>query len=146
MESSEDVAGLILHASCVSAHGKAVLILGASGQGKSALALNLMALGADLVADDRTIIAVQDGTLWATAPRALAGLIEARGIGLLRAHPVETAQMHLIVDMDIIETDRLPVARERVIAGVPCRCLHKVDSPYFPAAILQYLKAGRRDS
>ncbi|MEM9638850.1 MAG: hypothetical protein AAGA94_14475, partial [Pseudomonadota bacterium] len=57
----------ILHASCVACQGRAVLILGRSGQGKSGLALQLMAYGADLVADDRTQVTVQDERLWATA-------------------------------------------------------------------------------
>ena len=44
--------GVNLHASCIAVHGRGVLILGPSGAGKSSLALQLMALGADLVADD----------------------------------------------------------------------------------------------
>ena len=59
---------LIMHASCVAVQGKGVLILGPSGAGKSSLALQLMALGADLVADDRTEISVQNGAAIARSP------------------------------------------------------------------------------
>ena len=66
--------------------GAALLILGASGRGKSALALGLMAAGATLVADDRTHLhARRRRQLVASAPAAIAGLIEARGIGILKA-------------------------------------------------------------
>ncbi|MDA3887407.1 MAG: serine kinase, partial [Allgaiera sp.] len=60
----------ILHASCVALDGRGVLILGPSGAGKSGLALQLMALGARLVADDRTRLNPRAGRLIARAPSA----------------------------------------------------------------------------
>ena len=63
----------LLHASTVAFRGRGVVILGASGSGKSALALELMALGAGLVADDRTLVEVQDGALVASCPPAISG-------------------------------------------------------------------------
>lgn len=144
-EPRKDESAITLHASCVAVKGRAALILGASGRGKSALALQLMAFGADLVADDRTLITREGDVLWATAPKALSGMIEARSVGLLNARPITTAKVHVIIDMDVMETDRLPLPHSRVIGGVSCECLHKVDSPYFPAAVLQYLREGRRD-
>lgn len=137
--------GLILHASCVTVESRAALILGGSGCGKSGLSLQLMALGAALVSDDRTMVKVLDDLLWASAPKALAGLIEARGVGLLCVRHVEAAQVVCAVDLDVTETDRLPERHTLKVAGVALPLLHKVDSPYFPAAVLQYLKAGRRD-
>lgn len=122
---------------------RGVLITGASGSGKSALALALMALGARLVADDRVVLHARNGALIATCPAPLAGLIEARGVGLLRAEALPEARIALVVDLDRHETDRLPHPRQEAVAGVSLPCLHKVDGPYFPAAILQYLKAGR---
>lgn len=122
---------------------RAVLITGASGSGKSALAVMLMALGARLVADDGVLLHPRRGRLIATCPAALEGLIEARGVGLLRAQPLPEAQLVAVVDMDHVETDRLPHPRSRTMAGIALACLHKVDAAYFPAAIMQYLRAGR---
>jgi HPr kinase/phosphorylase len=99
----------ILHATCV-AHGhSAVLILGASGAGKSALALDLLSRGCVLVSDDRTRIALTDGDLTATVPgEAGQGLIEARGIGILRVPFTARAHPRLAVDLDAKPTARLP--------------------------------------
>ncbi|WP_299859186.1 aldolase [uncultured Roseobacter sp.] len=134
-----------LHASCVAYAGRGVLILGASGAGKSALALQLMAYGAVLIADDRTEVTTSGGVVHAAAPPALAGLIEARGVGLLNANHAHSTKVALAVDLDTPETARLPTMHAVHVARVLVPCLHKVDSGYFPAAILQYLKAGRRD-
>lgn len=122
---------------------RAVLITGRSGAGKSALALSLMALGARLVADDHALLYRSAEGLIARCPAPLMGMIEARGVGLLRASALPDAALVLMVDLDSIETERLPHPRSRTIAGVALPCLHKVDQPYFPAAILQYLKGGR---
>ncbi|WP_159978251.1 HPr kinase/phosphorylase [Roseobacter cerasinus] len=136
---------MILHASCVAVGERAALIVGASGQGKSTLALQMMALGAALVSDDQTQIDRRQETLWVSAPPAISGLIEARGVGLLEATPIKTARVYAVIDMDHTETRRLPELQTRVIAGIGIPCLHKVDSPAFPAAVLQYLKTGRRE-
>lgn len=134
-----------IHASCVALGSRAVLISGASGAGKSALALQLMAMGASLVADDRTILTRRGDRLVASAPPAIHGLIEARGVGLLQAETVAQADVVLQVDLDQTETARLPVMRFCDILGLRRPSIHKVDSSHFPAAVLQYLKGGRRD-
>jgi HPr kinase/phosphorylase len=82
-----------IHASCVvlrnagAAFGApadcGVLLLGESGAGKSDLALRLIYEGARLVADDRVELFAHDGALWSKPPKILAGLIEARGVGIL---------------------------------------------------------------
>lgn len=138
---------LNLHASCVAIDEAGLLILGASGRGKSSLALQLMALGAGLVADDRTDlwpVSTPNGpVLVADAPDVLRGRIEARGLGLLRAAAIGPCIVTLIVDLDTSETDRLPPDRKMGLLDVELPVLHMVDSPAFPAAILQYLKGGR---
>lgn len=138
---------LNMHASCVVFDGAAVLITGASGQGKSSLALQLMAFGAGLVADDRTRLWTQNmptgPELWADAPETLRGQIEARGLGILQARVDGASPVRLIVDLDRRETERLPPFRTTVLLDICLPVLHRVDSPAFPAAILQYLKAGR---
>lgn len=133
----------MLHAACVAMDGQAVLITGASGSGKSALALQLMAFGAELVADDRTIVRAHSGRLVASAPDTIRGLIEARGVGILRAQSRDAAQVALVIDLDRTELDRLPHPRETVLLGEVLPLLLAVKAPHFAAAVLQYLRHGR---
>ena len=132
-----------LHASCVALNGHAALILGASGAGKSGLALQLMALGACLVADDRTILRRHEDVLIADAPPAIVGQIEARGVGILATEPCGPAPVRLIVDLDAEETTRLPQFHHRQIMGVTLPVIRKSGSAHFPAAVLLYLQGDR---
>lgn len=131
------------HASCVALNGRGVLIRGGSGTGKSSLALKLMAYGCDLVADDQTILQNLDGILVATCPKTIQNKIEARGVGILNARAIDSACIVLVVDLDTIETDRLPPQRWTDILGISLALLHKSESAHFSEAILQYLKWGR---
>ena len=97
-----------MHGSAVAFAGRGVLILGASGSGKSALALRLVGRGAALVADDRVWIERRGGALVARAPEATVGLIEARGFGLLRVASVPEAPLLLAVDLDRAPAARMP--------------------------------------
>ena len=134
---------MILHANCVAIDGFGVLIKGASGSGKSALSLQLMALGASLVSDDRTLIETRGDRLWASCPATLRGMIEARGVGILQTPAIERAALTTIIDMDVIETQRLPETRETQIAGISLPVLHKVESYAFPASIVAYIQGGK---
>ena len=138
-------APLILHASCVALNERGVLICGPSGSGKSTLALELMARGAELVADDRTEVHREEGRLMARCPAAIQGLIEARGVGILRATAVSAVQLHVIVDMSLLETERLPGHLSSQMLGIDLPVLKRVDGPHFPAALIQYLKGGVLD-
>ena len=133
----------LLHASCVALEGRAVLIQGASGSGKSGLALQLMALGCALVADDRTEVWREGDKLWANAPDRLRGLIEAREVGLLRVPAAGAQPLALIVDMNTPETERLPAWHSHHISGLPIPVLRKSELPHFPAAIATYLRGQR---
>jgi len=133
----------ILHASCVAVQGRGVLILGCSGVGKSALALQLMAYGADLVSDDRTELTANGAALIARPPTALQGLIEARGLGLLQAPFIPQAKIALVVDLDQTETNRLPPERHISLLGISRPLVLAVPQAHFPAAILCYLKGHR---
>jgi len=134
-----------LHASCVSVGGAGVLLLGAAGRGKSGLALQLMAHGAALIADDRVILTRTGGDVVATCPPALSGLIEARGIGILQAVPGGAAPLRLVVDLDQVETTRLPPKRSCDLLGLSFDLVFGGAAPHFPAAVMQYLKAGRAE-
>ncbi len=94
---------MLLHASCGARQGAGVLLLGPPGAGKSDLLLRLIDRGFALVADDQVDV---DG-LVASAPAALAGLLEIRGIGLLRL-PFE-ASVRLALAVRLQAGDRLPL-------------------------------------
>lgn len=134
-----------IHATAVALNGRGLLILGPSGAGKSSLALDLMALGAGLIADDRVALSRQGGRLIAACPPALAGRIEARGLGILRAHAAPPAPVVLAVDLGESETGRLPPCRHRVIAGVAVPLVLGPLRPHLGAALRQMLLAGRED-
>lgn len=133
-----------MHASCVAVSGRGVLIIGPSGSGKSALALQLMAFGANLVADDQTELTLMGQSVIARCPPTLSGLIEARGLGLLRATVVGQAQIRLVVDMGLQETDRLPPQRKVTLLGTAVDLVLSQTNNHFPAAVLCYLNGSRQ--
>ena len=136
--------GQPLHASAVAFADRGALITGPSGSGKSALALELISRGARLVADDGVLLSrAPDGRVLARAPAAIRGLIEARGVGLLRAEPVDDVPLALVIDLSRTEEERLPPARTTALLGATLPLLHKVASPHFAAAVRQYLAGGR---
>jgi HPr kinase/phosphorylase len=119
--------GATIHASCVLVGRAGVLIRGASGSGKSRLALALMEAGANgtlpfarLVADDRVRLTVAHGRLLASAPEAIRGKIEVRGNGIREVAYEPVALVRLVVDLDASDSVRMPetAAREVEISGV----------------------------
>nr|WP_294168646.1 HPr kinase/phosphatase C-terminal domain-containing protein [uncultured Sphingomonas sp.] len=107
-----------LHASCVAADGKAVLICGPSGAGKSDLALRLIDRGFTLVADDQTLVRKSGDRLFASAPAAIAGKLEIRGIGIVDMETVGDVPISLVVELTS-DIQRLPDdSRERAVLGI----------------------------
>lgn len=119
------------------------MIIGPSGSGKSALALQLMAFGCDLVSDDQTLLAARDDMLWASAPATIRDRIEARGVGVLAAMAASGARVVVVIDLGKTESERLPPERLREFCGLTIPVVHKIDAEHFPAALLHYMKAGR---
>ncbi|MEK6215681.1 MAG: HPr kinase/phosphatase C-terminal domain-containing protein [Boseongicola sp.] len=132
----------MLHASAIVIGSSGLLITGPSGAGKSSLALELMALGATLVADDRVAMSPSEGRgVMMTAPKALEGLVEARGLGLIKA-PFRPARLRAVVDLATVEDKRLPELHETLIAGEVFPIFRKVESASFPAMLVAYLNGG----
>ncbi len=116
------------------------LILGRSGAGKSELAMEMIGLGARLVADDQTRLIAANGAVLLEAPNTIAGLIEIRGMGLLQVDYVAQARLRLVVDLDQAETERLPPARQREIMRHAIPLLRRCSSRAFAAGLMQYLR------
>jgi len=107
-----------LHCSTVAKEGRAVLITGPSGSGKSDLSLRLFDRGFTLVSDDQTIIRKDGDRLLASAPPTIAGKLEVRGIGIVEMERVDNVPVALIVELTG-EIQRMPDdSRERPILGV----------------------------
>jgi HPr kinase/phosphorylase len=149
---AEPEPGAHLHACAVAAGEHALLITGASGAGKTTLALEMIALGAELIADDRVATRPEvsgpggtfpDGTgrLWLSAPAGIAGLVEMRGFGLVRLAARPRAVLKLIADLDLGENERLPPRRQRVLSGIACPVILCKGRPGLAAALTCLLRA-----
>jgi HPr kinase/phosphorylase len=103
-----------MHGSCVARDGAGVLILGPSGSGKSDLALRLLGRGFVLVADDQIDIA--DG--FARAPDALAGMLEVRGLGIVRLPYLSGAKLNVVIALSD-QTERLPYPDRHAVLDLP---------------------------
>ncbi len=98
-----------IHATCVEVDGLGILLRGPSGSGKSDLALRLIDTGARLIADDYTDLKLENDRLIATAPENIEGLLEVRGVGVLKIGAAVQAEVGAIIDLvGPEEIDRLP--------------------------------------
>ena len=106
------------HASTVAVEGRAVMISGPSGPGKSDLALRLLDRGFTLVSDDQTIVRREGNRLVASAPATIKGKLEIRGVGIVEMETVSDVPVALYVELTS-EIVRLPDdRRERPVLGV----------------------------
>jgi HPr kinase/phosphorylase len=103
-----------IHGSCASRNGDGVLLIGPSGAGKSDLVLRLLARGFELVADDR--VEIMDGI--ARSPAALEGLLEVRGLGIVRLPHVPSARLALVVELTPAPI-RLPAPTCHAVLNLP---------------------------
>lgn len=107
-----------VHASSVAMDGRAVLITGASGAGKSDLSLRLIDRGFALVSDDQTLIRRDGDRLIASAPPSIQGKLEIRGIGIVEMETANDVPVALLVDLTS-EIQRLPDdGRERPLLEI----------------------------
>lgn len=123
-----------VHATCVAFGDIGILLRGPSGAGKSDLALRLIEVGAALVADDRVRLAADGGVLQASAPPELAGLLELRGIGLVKLPNLTQASIYLVADLVPSGAPaRLPAEDWCMCAGLRVRRVEVV--PYEQTAV-----------
>ena len=109
---------LLLHATAIAIEGHALLLRGASGSGKSDLALRLIDAGARLVADDQSELYRSGDRVIVRAPATIAGLLEVRGIGIFRLDP--------------LSIERLPAPHTETILGVALPLVRV--TPFDPSA------------
>ena len=141
----------ILHATLIAAYGggewRGVLLRGASGSGKSGLALRAMEAGFRLVADDRVIVWRSGKALFGRAPDTLAGLIEVRGVGVIGASHLRFCRIALVADLagSSGTVNRVPYAETVCLNGIAVSLvrLHPFEAPA-PQALLAALAAVQR--
>lgn len=108
-----------IHGTAVVLNGYGILFCGPSGAGKSDLALRLLDRGARLIADDRCDLRRRAGRLFASAPAAIAGRLEVRGLGIVEVSPVDEAALDLVVDLiPRADVPRLPEPTARTYLDI----------------------------
>ena len=90
---------LRVHGTSIALGRDGVLLRGPSGSGKSDLALRLIDAGATLIADDQTELRRRNGRLEMRAPATLEGLLEVRGLGIVRVPCVQDVPLRLVIDL-----------------------------------------------
>lgn len=129
---------MLLHASCGARAGQGVLLVGPPGAGKSDLLLRLIDRGFALVADDQVAV---DG-FWASAPASLAGLLEVRGLGIVRLPYVEGVTLSLAVRLE--RPQRLPIQARYDILDLPVISVDPfaASAPILVGLALDHMQGG----
>ena len=134
--------GLLVHGTAVAIEGGAVLIRGPSGAGKSDLALRLIDAGAQLVADDQALLRRRGAGVAVSAPAAIRGLIEIRGLGVLRLPALDEAPLALLVDLvAAAAVERMPESEAEEVLG--CAVPRLALAPFEASAVAKLRHARR---
>lgn len=139
-----------VHASCVVVGEAGILIRGSSGSGKSTLARRLITEAlrdghfAALVADDRVRVIPCNGRILAEAPAAIAGMIEVRGLGIVKVNFEPACVVRLVVDCEEAYPERMPdpAAQRAEISGIELPRLRLCGSAAIATDILAFLMTG----
>ena len=108
-----------IHATCIKAKSKGILLLGDSGTGKSDLALRMITMfSAKLVSDDRTDIRNDSGFIKASSPNILKGMLEVRGVGIVKFEHLKEVKVDLVVCLTNEKTERMPEKMVYELEGV----------------------------
>ena len=143
IETTSGPDSVTLHGSAVAYKDRGLIVTGDSGTGKSSLTTELIAHGAGLVADDWVVIERgRAGGLVMSAPKPIAGLLELRGIGLVRLPYTDQAPLTCIVDLNREPAERLPRLQERRFLGVSYPVICGKGRPGLASALMAVLMAG----
>ncbi len=133
-----------IHASAFAYEGMGCLIIGESGTGKSRLLVEAIELGARLIADDQVRLCAIHERLVASPLPTLEGVVELRGLGLIRrADVVHSHPIHLVLSLDATaEGERQPTEEAYEFQGTRTP-MRRVPSPPIlsTATALLYLRA-----
>ncbi|MGE8943066.1 HPr kinase/phosphorylase [Leptospira interrogans] len=141
-----------LHGTAIALAGRAALIRGAPGTGKSDLALRCLMQPASavipeqaiLVADDQVIVQAIGGCLLLRCPPTIRGRLEVRGVGIVEMPWKEPAELRLVVDLVLPEqVERLPEPSSVHLQDVGVRRL--ALAPFEASSPLKLLLALRDD-
>jgi HPr kinase/phosphorylase len=116
-----------IHASCAARGGAGVLVVGPPGSGKSDLVLRLLDRGFTLVADDQVDIELG----FASPPAVLAGLLEVRGLGIMRMTHVAPVRLAVVVELigaESLVARRMPAAERHPELGLPVVAVAAADA------------------
>ncbi len=138
-----------VHGTVIALGGKAALIRGAPGSGKSDLALRCLAVAptalipcpVTLVADDRVNLQRLGDRILAEAPATIRGKLEVRGLGVLRVPSTASAELVLVADITALDQiERLPdPAPMTELLGVRLPLIHV--APFTASAPVKLLLA-----
>ncbi|MFC7048460.1 HPr kinase/phosphorylase [Emcibacter nanhaiensis] len=136
----------LFHATVVSLEGRGIMISGPSGSGKSDLALRLIEeAGARLVGDDYVTLTVEGGRLWARPADNISGLIEVRGVGLVKMDFLPSAALDLVFILPQpasgVQPERLPEEQYFEHEGIRVR---QLDFLPFEVSAVAKIKAALR--
>lgn len=149
----------LIHGTCLAVGDAGVLLVGKPGSGKSDLALRLIdgqgsglsgaIRGARLVADDQVVVRRDGEALFASAPPALRGKLEVRGLGIVDVPSGDHVPLRLAVRLTpVAEIERLPdLARARMEMlglAIPLVLIDPgtASAPARIRAALEHLKRG----
>jgi serine kinase of HPr protein (carbohydrate metabolism regulator) len=132
---------MLLHATCIAIADRAVLLTGASGVGKSDLALRLIDCGAQLVADDQTLLRVAADRLLASPPASIAGLLEVRHVGVFKMPFITAVPVALCVDLATLteKLERLPEPDSVLLLD---HCVQRLRLPAYAASTPAKIRAA----
>ena len=113
-----------IYASCIKLKNKGVLFIGDSGSGKSDISLRLICEhNALLIADDRTDITIKKSNIIASSPKTLKGLLEVRGVGIIKIKHYNKVKIDLIVLLTKDKLERIPEKTYYDLCGIKIRSI-----------------------
>ncbi len=113
------------HATTIQLDGEGVMLCGPSASGKSDLGIRLIENGAKLVADDRTVLTLDNKKVLASVPKEISGKMEIRGLGIITIDVVVKTHLSMVVELvNAKDIKRYPVKKNIDLLGVTLPLIH----------------------